>query len=1324
MRKKKKLSRAILPLLLSAVMVMEPAATAATVYAEESDQAVVLTQEDQTEDTTDEEIIVGGAEDADQDVDSPDGTDTAQGSDQEDEDSNENNVGGGTESSPEDVGDQGNSSEAPSDTEEGEEPDTEVDGEEKLPDGELSDEELSDGELAEEELADEEETLEEELEETTEEEAEDSDLNGFAGMPEGYRLTSAQKEEKELLAKNAGSLNEADEGILYVKGEIMAFADSQEEAEMIAKAYNAEIKNFENGLLLMTLGEKTTVSTAIKAAATSSSKIVLPAVWPNYYRHVHVEDVLQVEESEYEVEANAETVELTEDGTPSLESYEKAITAYNDPFLSPSESEYQWQHVAVGSAYAWKDHYTGAGVKVAVLDSGVISNHEDLKIAGHYSNLTNDDGVAITSTNDVVGHGTHVAGIIGAQSNNVGGVGIAPDATLYNIRVMDDDGSGKDYDVIQGLIRATQMKVDIVNMSLGGPGYNGLFQDALNDAYNEGIAVFVSAGNDGVSAINYPANYDGVICVAATDTNNSRANFSTYGSWVDLSAPGVNIWSTYNGGTSSYASLSGTSMACPVAAGEAAVLLSAKPKSLDGKTGKNKVDALLQLMKSNTVKASGSGMGSGITSLTKALKLSTATGKPSAPDISFVADSESAAQKVTVTISASLGTTIYYTTNGKNPAFKNGEPDAKSETTLYEEPFEINNSNKATVKAIAVNESGVASAVKSASFTLKPYVTSIEISGVQKVAKGKSVSLTATVAPSYATNKKVNWSLEKEVAGVSVNNGKVTVANTVAEGTTFVVEAVAADRETVRATHTITVIDAVKIGSVKFGKKSLSINIPTTKQLSLISEGGFEAALNDADKTPTDASDFIWSSSNKDIATVNGEGIVTPHKAGKVTITALANDSSGKKATCTVTITQLATGIDVTGPTSVAVGKSVTFKATVMPADTKNKKVTWELLQNGQPVDASKGVSVSSSGKVTATKNATSGIYTVRAVAQDELKTPSNSVDIQVTDGIINALTLADKSQSKVTLYRKNPATGKEGESKTVDIKIQGKEDGKTADLNAYSVTYTNSGITTVTSEKVDDNTIRLTITPTGKAAGTSKITVASTDGSNKKVNCTVTVVNPVSKVHIASKTITRPIMAEIEGGGSIIIDMLVVKGKSLQLQATLESEYGKVSKTGVTWSISKSSDSGVTINNSGKVSAKAKANAIIYTVTATAKDGSGVSDTFTVAPIDPATYVETYTLDTDTELSDNPRVINVFSQTPDVGRTQTWLKYLIASDVQGGYIEASSSNSSVVEVTTYGNLMLMTTRKPGTAKITLKATDGSGVKVTYNIQVTDKKYW
>ena len=118
----------------------------------------------------------------------------------------------------------------------------------------------------------------------------------------------------------------------------------------------------------------------------------------------------------------------------------------------------------------------------------------------------------------------------------------------------------------------SSLGVDIINMSLGGLGYNPAAQLVINDAYKAGIAVFVSAGNDGGSNMCYPAAYDHVICIGATDNNNQRASFSNYGAWVDLSAPGVSIWSTGNDG--GFVNMSGTSQACPVAVGEAAVILS------------------------------------------------------------------------------------------------------------------------------------------------------------------------------------------------------------------------------------------------------------------------------------------------------------------------------------------------------------------------------------------------------------------------------------------------------------------------------------------------------------------------------------------------------------------------------------------------------------------------------------------------------------------------------------------------------------------------------------------------------------------------------
>lgn len=1285
-------------LLLSIMMIAESIGTSAVAYAEEDAQTAAWEEPEQTTETDLDENVSDNSDNIEGTEEAADGDTSVDNPEREEE-------------TPDDLD--------MSKEEEKQEADTGQDEEELTDDEELSDgEKLSDEEKLSEEIESSDGDIE--SEETPAEEEEEQ----FSGMPDNYRLTSEQQAEKRLLASKIGDVDEESEGVQYVSRQIMTWADTQSEAEMIAEAYNAAIENFENGLLTMTLEEGTTVHDALQAAA--SSETSLPAVWPNYYRYVYGENVIEVEETEYDAD---EEIEYEESDIPTQESYQAALAAYDDKYLDPSSSNYQWQHVAVGSPYAWSEGYRGDGIKVAVLDTGIVDSHEDLKIAGSY-NASSASG----SASDVHGHGTHVAGIIGAQlNNNKGGAGIAPDAELYCIKVIGDNGSGTDADVIQGLMKAIELDVDVVNMSLGGPGYNGAFQEVVNDAYEKGIAFFAAAGNDGISVNNYPASYDHVICVAATDENNARAAFSTYGSWVDISAPGLNIWSTSNRNDTSYEVMSGTSMACPVAAGEAAVILGAYD-SLQGveKDGK-KVDTLEALMKKNSVKASGTGMGSGVPSLTKLFKLNTAATKPAAPTIKIVPNNESAAQLVTVTITAQSGTTIYYTRNGKTPAFQNGEPDIKSETMRYTAPVIIQDSNKATIKAIAVNESGVSSAVKSASYTLKPYVTEITISGVKKVAKGKSIQLSAAVTPSYATNKKVTWELYKDgkkvdakedakyakEVGVSINNsGKVTATKNAQTGS-YTVRAVAKDEGGKIGEYKISVIDSVMVGSVKFGKKSLSVNLPTNSQVSLVMDGGFEATLNDEAKTPANAiTDIIWKSSNTSVATVDAQGIMRPLKAGKVTITALANDSNGKKATCTVTITQLATDVSVTGPVTVAAGRNVTFKATVMPADTKNKKVTWELYKDGKKVDAKTdadyakevGVSISAGGKVTAAKNARPGTYTIKAISQGR---PSIECEksFNVTDGVINNIAFENSKESKITLYRRNPATGKGTVATTVKVTIRGKEDGTAPDLDAYSVSNSAPGIAAVAHSR-SGNTIRLTINPTGNATGKTKITVASTDGSKKKLTCTVTVVNPVSKIHIVSKTITRAYSA----GG--ISGMRVVQGKSLGLKAVLESEYGKVSNTGVTWSISAEADSGVKINSSGKVTTTKQASTgKTYTVTATAKDGSNVSDSYLVNVVAPATRISV------DKLQSGSFFVNEISQLPQENGEQRFFQFRISDDVSGGYVTAASSNKKIMEAAVSNGYLLLSPNKAGMVTVTLKATDGSGVKATYKFRVTDEIY-
>lgn len=1174
----------------------------------------------------------------------------------------------------------------------------------------------------------------------------------FTELPDEYKLTSKQMESKRELASRLNEISAYEEGVDYVEGQVITFAQTQEEAELIAEAYHAQIVQFDYGVLTLQFGGQGTIKQAMRAAA--DVEINLPAVWPNYYRYAYGEiteeesvpagemqdsvledsvqeiaagqdDLIEIDIEEYEVGADGEI-----DGTGQPEDSYLDAMGYSDPYLQSTNSYYQYYHTTIGSPYAWAAGYTGQGIKVAVLDTGV-ADHTDVSATSIYG----------PGTEDSHGHGTHVAGIIGAKVNGKQGVGVAPDVTLYSGNVL-PDGTGTDADIIMAIKAAQEQNVDIINMSLGGLGYNGAFQQTVNDAYEQGIAIFAASGNDGGTNYTYPSCYDHVISVAATDAGNERAGFSNYGNKVDLSAPGVAIWSTGKNGTS-YTRMSGTSMACPVAAGEAAVILSGNA-DVRGKTGKARVNALENVMKSNALSA-GSGMGAGITILPKALKLSTAVTKPAAPTIQFKPDDTKTAQTVEVTIQVPGELTIYYTTDGKTPTYKNGL--AGTGTVEYTQPFEIKNQAKATVKAIAVNENGVAGAVRSASYTLKPYVTSISISGVRQLAKGKSAQMKAEVLPAYAANKKVTWELytadgrkidarlAKDV-GVSITtSGKVTATKQAKTGI-YTIKVTAKDQGAESTTYQITVNDTVKIDTVRFANESVALRSVT---LTLPGENTYDLGekLDGKCKDGTAAvpSDFKWSSSNNTIATVSNEagreGEVKLYKSGKVTITALANDSSGKKATCVFTVKQLAAGITIAGNDKVAAGKSLTYKATVTPAYTSNKKVKWKLSEEvagpGASTELSEtqfvevtaergreiGVKINAStGRLTTTSKAAAGTYMITATAADG-SGQSASKTITIAEGAITGIAFNDKTYGNVSICRKQQVSATKT-AVTIYATVKGKEG---ADLSAYEVTNSNPGIASVSVEEVagdnsgtataagrqTENVIKLTVKATGRAAGKTNITIASTDGSAKRLTCTVTVNNPASGIVIAP------------AAGK---NQYVARGKTLQLKAVVEAENGKVSNKGVIWELYNTKgqkiegnlilSTGMSITSGGKVKAAVNATTGSYTVKATAKDGSGVTKTYAISVADPATYIR---------LQDkNGYMSTAYRYTFEQGKSKI---VDLSTDAKQGSVAVTSSNPSVVSVSVVAaGKMQIAAYKKGDATITLKAMDGSGLQVKYYFRV------
>ncbi len=214
----------------------------------------------------------------------------------------------------------------------------------------------------------------------------------------------------------------------------------------------------------------------------------------------------------------------------------------------------------------------GEGVRVGIIDTGCDLGHPEF--AGRI--VASQDFSGKGTAQDGHGHGTHVAGIVAAAKDGKGVVGAAPKAELVIAKVLADDGSGTDDQVAAGVRFCTQQKCDVINMSLGGPTPDESLHQAIIEAVQAGVVVVCAAGNYGgdpasQDTVAYPARWDEVIAVAAVDDHATRARFSSVGREVDVCGPGVDVISTFKGGT--YFRLSGTSMAAPHVAGAIALYI-------------------------------------------------------------------------------------------------------------------------------------------------------------------------------------------------------------------------------------------------------------------------------------------------------------------------------------------------------------------------------------------------------------------------------------------------------------------------------------------------------------------------------------------------------------------------------------------------------------------------------------------------------------------------------------------------------------------------------------------------------------------------------
>jgi subtilisin len=313
------------------------------------------------------------------------------------------------------------------------------------------------------------------------------------------------------------------------------------------------------------------------------------------YRHIRAVAV-EIDESELAGIQASPDVAYVEEDMPA-----NAVDPVNSSLdlIGGVEYDNAWSVSLIGTEIAHSKSVTGAGVNVAILDTGVDYNHPDLdqNYSGGDNFISLDPNNHDPMDDSFNSHGTHVAGIVAAELDGVGVVGVSPNASIYAVKVLDGAGFGSVSAIVSGLDWAISHQMDIVNMSMGLSTYSQALDDACAAAQAAGILLVAAAGNSYGGPVLYPAALTSVMAVGATTIFGEISPLSPVGPELEIVAPGLNVYSTVAG--SGYGYLGGTSQAAPHVTGLAALLLSAgMVEDIDGNGVINNHDTRLMIQES------------------------------------------------------------------------------------------------------------------------------------------------------------------------------------------------------------------------------------------------------------------------------------------------------------------------------------------------------------------------------------------------------------------------------------------------------------------------------------------------------------------------------------------------------------------------------------------------------------------------------------------------------------------------------------------------------------------------------------------------------